>query len=378
MMTATLHKLTAGDGYEYLTRQVAAADSTEMGSNSLSEYYSAKGESPGRWMGQGLHALQTLTAGDDVTQSQMKALYGHGRHPDADAIEKRVRDEAVDRLVAEGVDEKKAARTAAKAGITASALGSPFRVSTDPTEFRKTVAHRFTEHNLEQGLAWNTSIPDADRARIRTNVGHELFITEFGRAPVDDRELSGFVARGSRQATKAVAGYDATCSPVKSVSALWAIAPTPVAAVIKDCHDAAVADFVAFLETHAGYTRSGRNGVAQLDTHGLIAAAFTHRGSRAGDPDLHTHIVISNKVRALDGRWLALDSRPLHKAIIACIRRITWRVRLRSQTLAVEAPSSNIGRRRHTKHRTCIAPTGRCRIGLQRGQRSKRWAEPCR
>lgn len=38
-----LHKLTAGDGYTYLTRQVAAADSTERGAASLAEYYSEKG-----------------------------------------------------------------------------------------------------------------------------------------------------------------------------------------------------------------------------------------------------------------------------------------------------------------------------------------------
>ena len=45
-MAATLRKLTAGDGYLYLIRQVAASDSTERGRNTLSEYYFAKGESP--------------------------------------------------------------------------------------------------------------------------------------------------------------------------------------------------------------------------------------------------------------------------------------------------------------------------------------------
>ena len=50
----TLHKLTAGSGYEYLTRQVAALDSTEKGRSALTDYYSAKGESPGRWVGSGL------------------------------------------------------------------------------------------------------------------------------------------------------------------------------------------------------------------------------------------------------------------------------------------------------------------------------------
>ena len=56
-MVMTIHKLTAGDGYTYLIRQVAALDSTELGSSSLEQYYSAKGESPGRWLGEGLAGL---------------------------------------------------------------------------------------------------------------------------------------------------------------------------------------------------------------------------------------------------------------------------------------------------------------------------------
>ena len=49
----TLHKLTAGTGYEYFTRNVAAMDSTEKGHMSLADYYSLKGEKPGRWVGSG-------------------------------------------------------------------------------------------------------------------------------------------------------------------------------------------------------------------------------------------------------------------------------------------------------------------------------------
>jgi len=64
----SLHKLTAGDGYTYLTRQVAAADSTERGFSSLGDYYSAKGETPGVWIGGG---LETLGVSGAVTEQQM-------------------------------------------------------------------------------------------------------------------------------------------------------------------------------------------------------------------------------------------------------------------------------------------------------------------
>src|SRR6478735_3743154 len=90
-MAATLHKLTAGDGYLYLIRQVAASDSTERGRNTLSEYYSAKGESPGRWVGTGprevsekaLQEIWTVPVGSEVHEQQMAALFGEGLHPNA-------------------------------------------------------------------------------------------------------------------------------------------------------------------------------------------------------------------------------------------------------------------------------------------------------
>ena len=53
----TVHKLTAGDGYQYLIRQVAALDDTHRGKGALGDYYSSKGETPGRWGGSGLAAL---------------------------------------------------------------------------------------------------------------------------------------------------------------------------------------------------------------------------------------------------------------------------------------------------------------------------------
>ena len=39
-----VHKLTAGDGYSYLTRQVAAMDATDKGHTGLEDYYAQKGE----------------------------------------------------------------------------------------------------------------------------------------------------------------------------------------------------------------------------------------------------------------------------------------------------------------------------------------------
>jgi hypothetical protein len=46
-MTMSIHKLTAGSGYDYLTRQVAAFDATAKGHVGLASYYDERGESPG-------------------------------------------------------------------------------------------------------------------------------------------------------------------------------------------------------------------------------------------------------------------------------------------------------------------------------------------
>src|SRR5947209_1275649 len=78
------HKLSAGSGYTYLTRQVAAADVTARGRGSLGAYYEQRGETPGVWLGAGLASLDGgPRAGDPVSEAQMLALFGRGAHPNS-------------------------------------------------------------------------------------------------------------------------------------------------------------------------------------------------------------------------------------------------------------------------------------------------------
>ncbi|MFT4398084.1 MobF family relaxase [Gordonia lacunae] len=316
----SLHKLTAGDGYEYLTKQVAAHDNTELGKDSLEAYYSAKGEAPGRWLGSGLIAFDDINRGDVVTSEQMKALWGEGRHPNATAIEAA--------MAAQG--------HGAGVALAATRLGTPFKVYAGANDFVTAVAEAFSEYNTSREQKARAEIPDEERARIRTRVATEMFTTEFGRSPADSRELSGWIARKTRQKTTAVAGYDLTFSPVKSVSTLWAVAPREVAQRIEAAHQRAVEKTLASLERDVAYTRVGTNGVARVQADGLIAAAFTHRDSRCGDPDLHTHVPISNKVRYIgaDGiaRWGALDGKPLHRLAVQASEE--YNSRLESEIIA--------------------------------------------
>jgi len=110
---------------------------------------------------------------------------------------------------------------------------------------------------------------------------------------------------------RAVAGFALTFSPPKSVSALWAVSDQATSDQVLAAHEAAVTAAFAFVDDHASFTRRGHNGVLQVDTDGLIAAGFVHRTSRAADPQLHTHLLVANKVRAEDGKWLSIDGREL-------------------------------------------------------------------
>ena len=276
-----LHKLTAGDGYTYLTRQVAVHDATDRGHRGLADYYTETGESPGRWWGAGLPALD-LAVGAEVTEQQMRNLFGEGRHPDAERLE----DAALD------------AGQSVVAAKKASQLGRVFAIYRgNAPEFLQESARRYTAYNLQHGKHWKTPVPAEVRARIRTQLGHEMFAREHGRAPLDDRERGAFLAKATRQQTTAVAGYDLTFTPVKSVSTLWALADRDAAGQVEDAHHAAVQKTLEWLEQEVLYTRRGRGGLQQVKARGLIAGMFTHRDSRSCDPHLHTHVAVSNRVQ---------------------------------------------------------------------------------
>ncbi|MBA3508961.1 MAG: relaxase domain-containing protein [Thermoleophilaceae bacterium] len=41
---------------------------------------------------------------------------------------------------------------------------------------------------------------------------------------------------------------------------------------------------------------------------------FEHRTSRAIDPQRHSHLLVSNRVRCTDGVWRSIDSRAAHRS----------------------------------------------------------------
>ena len=127
-----------------------------------------------------------------------------------------------------------------------------------------------------------------------------------------DPRTDELLTRG--RSTPKVAGFDLTFCAPKSVSLLWAFGSSEVAAAAVAAHEAAVDAALALMQTEAARVRRGKAGCDILDAEGFVAAAFRHRTSRAGDPHLHTHVVVGNiGYLDTDGRWSALDARHIFR-----------------------------------------------------------------
>lgn len=251
----TIRPMSSGKGFEYLLHSVVVGDGDREMSSPLTRYYTESGNPPGTWVGTGLTSL------------------GDGRSP-ALAEGDTATEEHLARLLGEGLHP-----------VTGERLGTRFPKLQPP---RERIAARV--------------------ARLSPRLQGEQ--REQAVRRIREEELA-------KTPRTAVAGFDLTFSPPKSVSAIWGVADAGTQALIARAHHAAMRDTITMLEQRVAVTRVGRGGVAQMPIVGVIATAFDHYDSRAADPQLHTHVVVSNKVQGIDGRWRTLDSRRLHKAAVA-------------------------------------------------------------
>src|SRR5512133_2231070 len=151
-----------------------------------------------------------------------------------------------------------------------------------------------------------------------------------GRHP-DSGELLG-----RPHGRNAVPAFDVVLRPTKSVSILYGLGDPATGRAVLAAHHAGVREAVAYLDGHLG-ARRGHGGVQHVSGRGLLAVGFDHRTSREGDPLLHTHLVVANRVQGPDGRWTALDGRDLYRHRLAAdaIYRASYQREL-VRTLGVE------------------------------------------
>ena len=231
---------------DYLIESVTDGPGQEHAHFDGTRYYTNAGTPPGRWLGGGLDGL-----GDD--HRHLRA----GRRVGADQLRALIQDGA------------------------------------DP------ITHR------PLGRAFPAHVSTADRVRALTADLSVHLSADERAARIEQIERQ--VARTNKN--RAVHGFDFTFAPPKSVSVLWALGDAGVREQVEAAHHDAINHVVDMMEADSIRTRQGAGGVVQTETRGVIAAAFDHWDSREGDPHLHTHLVVVNRVQGPDGRWRTLDSR---------------------------------------------------------------------
>jgi conjugative relaxase-like TrwC/TraI family protein len=123
-------------------------------------------------------------------------------------------------------------------------------------------------------------------------------------------------ASGRALTTGSVHGFDLTFSAPKSVSLARGVAGGDVVdKAVAQAHSTAVREPMEYLAQHAGYTRvhnaaTGSKDLARLP--GLVAIAYQYETSRAGDPHLHTHVIVPNRQARADGKLVSLDGTSLY------------------------------------------------------------------
>jgi conjugative relaxase-like TrwC/TraI family protein len=163
---------------------------------------------------------------------------------------------------------------------------------------------------------------------------------------VEGRDPTTGELLGRPHSRNAVPGFDVVLRPTKSVSILDGLGDPATGRAILAAHHAGLAEAVSYLDEHLG-ARRDHGGVQHVSGQGVLAVGFDHRTSREGDPLLHTHLVIANRVQGPDGRRTALDGRDLYRHRLAAdaIYRATYQRQL-SRALGVEwTPADAYGNR---------------------------------
>ncbi|MFJ9580890.1 MobF family relaxase [Streptomyces sp. NPDC101191] len=275
----------------YYRRDIALGDGARGSEPTVSS--SVPGVPPGLWHGR---AARSLGLSGVVSEAQMRALFGLGMHPDAEAIAARE--------LARGASLKKAMK-AAKLGPAVPQLAelSPL------------------DKEIEQVLQQASEqvcrpLTKAETKELRMRTAALAFEAEYHRAPADGAELGRFLTARTGPQRQARTGYDLTFSS-EELSLLFALGGPEVRRIVLDVLAQARAEAVAWLEEHALAVRTGPGGVAQEKAEpGLLATVYLHYESRAGDPMVHEHAVISPRVRGPDGRWRNLDTRLLMREVV--------------------------------------------------------------
>ena len=295
---------------------------------SAEDYYTGRGETAGRWVGS---LAEEIGLRGEVDPDDFRAvLAGQGPFTGEQLVHRK-------RSAASETSEIRAERPF-DVLQAASALG---------------VSGQYVRRLLQEGERYSEQLAVASDGQEVPAPKHYLIgersrgdVKESGPVPwtISGAELQRFAA--SRTEKKFRPGYDLTLRPPKSVSVLWALGGNQIAGTVRDAHTAAVDQVVSYYEQHAVRARSPQSG-RRVETHGMLAAAFDHRTSRAGDPLLHTHVVTANMTRFdtddEKGVWRAVESSALfdHAKAAGCLYQAHLRYELSRRLGVAFTPTVN-------------------------------------
>ena len=298
------------------------------------DYYTGAGEAPGVWIGRGAERLRlegALTT--DRSQALLRDLLA-GVGPDGQQLGKPVmRADPRGRVPTLDVAHL-VVRTAAEKGVD--------------------VEDVLTQQSRAELMkAWHRSQSELDRAQRRpmwpapsmpaATAQDLLQVVGLDLRSLPSTERSGLAGKLRDRLVRALPhqqekvdvrlpGLDLTLSAPKSVSVLYALADgdrttgpasgadaagrSPVAEHVQAAHRTAVQAALDYLELSCTDALRGHHRGDGTDrtvaTDGFVGAAFEHRSSRCGDPQLHTHVVVANLLHGHDGKWSALDTREIY------------------------------------------------------------------
>jgi hypothetical protein len=254
---STLVTLHAGHDVAYFT-----SGQDRGGCAGAMSYYTAAGEPPGEWAGKGTAALGLA---GQIDPAVIGRLYQHNIGPGGELLVKKRR--------------SKAAGDREQAAVTAYLAAHPYASATELAEVR--AAKRGQD---APGVPYFDLTVSAVKSVSVLHASYRVCARQ-ARGRGEDDQAAAFDARADE---------------------------------LEDALMESAREAVNWLDRHAAYTRTGHHSSRTgewRDGGGLVASLFLHHLSRDGDPQLHVHVAIWNRIQRADGdddTWRTLDSRSLH------------------------------------------------------------------
>jgi conjugative relaxase-like TrwC/TraI family protein len=263
------------------------------------EYFSGRGESPGRFVGSGAQAgglegvasaeqVQAMFQGLDPATGEVRCAPLWRADPRCKLAAGPLLEALKQRAAAQGVEDmEQLAKSKALKGDLRSVKAA-----------------------CRQGGTRRVKVETVERLcrKVLGTDPRSLYGEGFERA---------WQHRGKR-VNERVQAFDHCFSSPKSVSLLAAGGGEQVRRQVAEARGEALQVGIAYLERHGIGVRRDHNGTDRHHVRsGLVAVAFEHRMSRAGDPNAHTHVLVQNAAQGPDGRWTALDSDRLYAHLMA-------------------------------------------------------------